>query len=99
MAYLTTALFLHLSYQRYYWLLLALAGATAQILRSPAELRATTAKRLLPRRGRPPPVQGGEPFGPCFAPPRSGRTASAKRPTRSAWGTRWPWPRGTPSMG
>ena len=57
MAYLTTALFLHLSYQRYYWLLLALAGATAQILRSPAELRATTAKRLLPRRVRQPAVQ------------------------------------------
>lgn len=30
--YLATALFLHLSYQRYYWFLLALAGAALQIL-------------------------------------------------------------------
>lgn len=30
--YLTTAVFLHLSYQRYYWFLLALAGAALQIL-------------------------------------------------------------------
>ena len=33
-AYFGTALFLHFSYQRYYWLLLALAGATLQICRS-----------------------------------------------------------------
>jgi len=31
-AYLACAVFLHLSYQRYYWLLLALAGAALQIL-------------------------------------------------------------------
>jgi drug/metabolite transporter (DMT)-like permease len=30
--YLTTAIFLHLSYQRYYWFLLALAGAALQVL-------------------------------------------------------------------
>jgi putative inorganic carbon (hco3(-)) transporter len=30
--YMATALFLHLSYQRYFWLLLGLAGATVQIL-------------------------------------------------------------------
>ncbi len=30
--YLTTAVFLHLSYQRYYWFLLAMAGAALQIL-------------------------------------------------------------------
>jgi hypothetical protein len=33
-AYLGTALFLHLSYQRFYWLLLALAGAALQIFRT-----------------------------------------------------------------
>jgi len=33
-AYLGTATFLHFSFQRYYWLLLALAGATLQICRS-----------------------------------------------------------------
>lgn len=31
--YLCTALFLHLSYERYYWILLALAGAAIQVLR------------------------------------------------------------------
>jgi putative inorganic carbon (HCO3(-)) transporter len=31
--YLTTGLFLHLSYARYYWLILALAGATAVVIR------------------------------------------------------------------
>ncbi|PYP52157.1 MAG: hypothetical protein DMD45_05400 [Gemmatimonadetes bacterium] len=51
MAYLTTALFLHLSYQRYYWLLLALAGAAVHILRPPTEQPATSG-RLLPRRER-----------------------------------------------
>jgi O-antigen ligase len=34
MAYFGTAVFLHLSYQRYYWLLLALAGATVQIAKA-----------------------------------------------------------------
>ena len=33
MAYLTTGLFLHLSFARYYWLILALAGATAYVVR------------------------------------------------------------------
>ena len=33
-AYLTTGLFLHLSYARYYWLILALAGATAVVIRA-----------------------------------------------------------------
>jgi O-antigen ligase len=35
-AYLASATFLHLSYQRYYWLLLAMAGAASEILRPPA---------------------------------------------------------------
>ncbi|MEK7727844.1 MAG: hypothetical protein AAB354_05480, partial [candidate division KSB1 bacterium] len=35
--YLGTALFLHLSYQRYYWFLLALAGAALQILNKAME--------------------------------------------------------------
>lgn len=35
--YLGTAIFLHLSYQRYYWLLLALAGAAIQIFHREAE--------------------------------------------------------------
>ncbi|HEU0004697.1 MAG TPA: O-antigen ligase family protein [Terriglobia bacterium] len=34
MGYLGTAAFLHLSYQRYYWFLLALAGAAIQVLRT-----------------------------------------------------------------
>lgn len=38
-AYLTTAVFLHLAYERYYWLVLALAGAALQVARS--EARAT----------------------------------------------------------
>lgn len=33
-AYLTTAMFLHLSYQRYYWFLLGLAGATVRVAES-----------------------------------------------------------------
>ena len=33
-AYLGTAVFLHLSYERYYWLLIALAAAALQVLRS-----------------------------------------------------------------
>jgi O-antigen ligase len=33
-AYLGTAVFLHFSFQRYYWLLLAVAGAALQVLRS-----------------------------------------------------------------
>lgn len=39
-AYLGTAVFLHLSYQRYYWFILALAGATVQIAKK--ELEETT---------------------------------------------------------
>ncbi|MCK6562506.1 O-antigen ligase family protein [bacterium] len=35
-AYLGTAVFLHLSYQRYYWFLLALAGIVLQILKNEA---------------------------------------------------------------
>lgn len=34
LGYLSTAIFLHLSYQRYFWLFLALAGAFVQILNS-----------------------------------------------------------------
>jgi putative inorganic carbon (HCO3(-)) transporter len=36
-AYLSTALFLHLSYVRYFWLMLALAGAAAIVVRSAAD--------------------------------------------------------------
>jgi putative inorganic carbon (hco3(-)) transporter len=32
LAYLTTAVFLHVSYQRYYWFLIAMAGATLHVL-------------------------------------------------------------------
>lgn len=41
LTYLCTALFLHLSYERYYWILLALAGAAIQSLRL-AEKQAVT---------------------------------------------------------
>lgn len=41
--YLITAVFLHLSYQRYYWFLLALAGAALQILNKAALETANTA--------------------------------------------------------
>jgi putative inorganic carbon (HCO3(-)) transporter len=37
-AYLSTAMFLHLSYQRYYWFLIAVASATAHLLRERAEV-------------------------------------------------------------
>ncbi|HEX9654849.1 MAG TPA: O-antigen ligase family protein, partial [bacterium] len=36
-AYLGTAIFLHLSYQRYYWFLLAIAGATIQVAKKELE--------------------------------------------------------------
>ena len=36
MAYLCTAIFLHLSYQRYYWFLIASASAAAHLLRARA---------------------------------------------------------------
>ncbi len=42
-SYLATAVFLHLSYQRYYWFLLALAGATLQILTKAAAEAKTVA--------------------------------------------------------
>jgi len=46
-AYLTTAVFLHLSFQRYFWLLMALAGAATYLAsRSPA----IPAPRLRPER-------------------------------------------------
>ncbi|GAB4423004.1 MAG: hypothetical protein Kow00106_20130 [Anaerolineae bacterium] len=35
LTYLVTAIFLHLSYERYYWFLLALAGVTARVLAFP----------------------------------------------------------------
>jgi putative inorganic carbon (HCO3(-)) transporter len=48
--YLGTAIFLHLSYQRYYWLLLALGGAATQIFEpkvlETAQLKEMAAKRL-----------------------------------------------------
>ncbi len=50
MGYLATALFLQLSYQRYYWLLLGLAGAAVQILTSPTGPVATI-RQPVPRVG------------------------------------------------
>lgn len=44
LAYLTAGLFLHLSYQRYYWLLLALSGATLRLLRLPVAPEAPLGK-------------------------------------------------------
>ncbi|MBI3977133.1 MAG: O-antigen ligase family protein [Chloroflexi bacterium] len=38
LGYLTAGLFLHLAFMRYFWLLLALAGAVAQVARREAEL-------------------------------------------------------------
>jgi putative inorganic carbon (HCO3(-)) transporter len=44
-AYLATGIFLHLSYARYYWLMLALAGATAYVVRrTMAEADPTTSE-------------------------------------------------------
>jgi O-antigen ligase len=39
LAYLTTAMFLHLSYQRYYWLLLAVATASLHVVTREARRR------------------------------------------------------------
>jgi putative inorganic carbon (hco3(-)) transporter len=47
MAYLVTAIFLHLSYQRYYWFLIALASAAVHVLRARAE-----SERVQPQLGR-----------------------------------------------
>lgn len=46
--YLGTALFLHLSYQRYYWLLIGLAGATLIILRAQSEPRSSPSATTQP---------------------------------------------------
>ena len=45
-AYLTTGLFLHLSYARYYWLILALSGATAYVVRRAMEAPEPEAERV-----------------------------------------------------
>jgi putative inorganic carbon (hco3(-)) transporter len=42
LAYLTTAIFLHLSYQRYYWILIAICGATLYVMRKEARLARET---------------------------------------------------------
>ncbi len=48
-AYLCSATFLHLSYQRYFWLLLAMAGAAIEILRPPVgELEAIHEEKIFP---------------------------------------------------
>ena len=47
MTYLVTAIFLHLSYQRYYWFLIALASAAVHVLRARAE-----SERVQSRLGR-----------------------------------------------
>ncbi len=43
LCYLVDAVFLHLSYQRYYWLLLALGGAVYQIYQSEGQAAASAA--------------------------------------------------------
>ncbi|RJR39523.1 MAG: hypothetical protein C4576_21500 [Desulfobacteraceae bacterium] len=43
-AYMTTAIFLHLAYQRYFWLLLALSGAAVQIASSEAARQTSPAE-------------------------------------------------------
>ncbi len=50
LAYLGTAVFLHLSYQRYYWFLLALAGVVLQILKKEgrASREAVAAGQVVP---------------------------------------------------
>ena len=49
-AYLATGLFLHLSYARYFWLMLALAGAAAAVILETTE-GAPTDARARARRG------------------------------------------------
>jgi hypothetical protein len=54
--YFGTAMFLHLSYQRYYWFLMALAGAALLIFEKEAAKSLTTENRvtektLIPARG------------------------------------------------
>lgn len=62
-AYLGTALFLHLSYQRYYWFLIALAAAALQVMR--AELPEDSGRRLPRQSG-----EGSMPRRPRSATPR-----------------------------
>ncbi len=45
LTYLVTAIFLHLSYERYYWFLLALAGVTARILAVPVAAESPSSTR------------------------------------------------------
>jgi hypothetical protein len=40
-SYMTTGLFLHLSYIRYFWLILALAGAASDVARISAQTKST----------------------------------------------------------
>jgi putative inorganic carbon (HCO3(-)) transporter len=47
LAYLGTAVFLHLAYERYFWFLLALAGAALQLLRDAPVRRPRAARRPL----------------------------------------------------
>jgi hypothetical protein len=47
LAYFGTAIFLHFSYERYFWFLLAFAGAAIQLMRS-SEMAAATAARTHP---------------------------------------------------
>ena len=53
LAYMTAAVFLQLSYQRYFWFLVALANATAWMLRREAALAAPVRPRLMPLRPAP----------------------------------------------
>lgn len=54
-AYLGTAMFLHLSYQRYLWFLVALAGAALHVLSG--ELRTVRDIQTVPYRGPLPSLQ------------------------------------------
>jgi O-antigen ligase len=51
--YLATGLFLHLSYARYFWLMMALAGAAGAIARKSAETKNSETNRLFVPYGQP----------------------------------------------
>ncbi len=51
LAYLGTAVFLHLSYERYYWFLLAMAGSALYVLRTLPEPRPRRSRQPLSREG------------------------------------------------
>ncbi|MCG8604772.1 hypothetical protein MJD09_07220, partial [bacterium] len=68
-AYLGTAVFLHLSYQRYYWIVVAIAGATIQIYQN--EVRREIDASSEEDNNAPATVHPGEPKG-MLSPTTSG---------------------------